>query len=379
VRCALSLLTDQKSGSDPDKGKPDFQIRISISISVGDVLVDAKGDVFGEVVNVAAHLEGLAEPGSILVTSSVRDQVVGKVEAHFEHLGEYHLKDMAGAVTLYQALPRRNGNHKLPIVKREVGTRASRVGRAFLFENFRFDVRLRQLYQIQPDGREHPLSVGSRALEILAALIERGGDVVAKQELMEVVWPNTAVEDNNLTVQISALRRALDVGRMEGSCIQTIPGRGYRFVPQTTAPSTVDETGWHSGMPATEPTSKHAASLSLDLLPSIIAAATDPLKKITDEQRAAIGVLEYRLGTNESQLLSFFRVIAGNTAAKLSASARSGYPISHGFCCSPSSRPSSRWMELGHSRRMTDLRHSARLQTLHGSHRRNEGVHRRPG
>ena len=54
---------------------------------------------------------------------------------------------------------------------------------------------------------------------------------------MDAVWPDTAVEDNNLTVQISALRRVLDQGRTEGSCIQTIPGRGYRFVAAVPAPA----------------------------------------------------------------------------------------------------------------------------------------------
>jgi TolB-like protein len=48
------------------------------------------------------------------------------------------------------------------------------------------------------------------------------------------VWPGTVVEGSNLTVQISALRRALDRGRSEGSCIQTVAGRGYRFVPTVT-------------------------------------------------------------------------------------------------------------------------------------------------
>jgi hypothetical protein len=47
---------------------------------------------------------------------------------------------------------------------------------------------------------------------------------------MEAVWPETAVEDANLTVHISTLRRILDAGRLDGSCIQTISGRGYRFI-----------------------------------------------------------------------------------------------------------------------------------------------------
>ena len=46
---------------------------------------------------------------------------------------------------------------------------------------------------------------------------------------MDAVWPGLAVEEGNLTVQISALRKTLDQGRAEGSCIQTVPGRGYRF------------------------------------------------------------------------------------------------------------------------------------------------------
>jgi DNA-binding winged helix-turn-helix (wHTH) protein len=47
---------------------------------------------------------------------------------------------------------------------------------------------------------------------------------------METVWPGTAAEESNLSVQISALGRILDQGRRQGSCIQTIPNRGYRFV-----------------------------------------------------------------------------------------------------------------------------------------------------
>ena len=51
---------------------------------------------------------------------------------------------------------------------------------------------------------------------------------------MAAVWPGTAVEDSNLNVQIAALRRVLDEGRTEGSCIQTVRGRGYRFTAPVT-------------------------------------------------------------------------------------------------------------------------------------------------
>jgi hypothetical protein len=57
-----------------------------------------------------------------------------------------------------------------------------------------------------------------------------------KDEIIAAVWPGTVVEDSNLTVQISALRRVLDEGRSYGSYIQTVPGRGYRFVAPVTHP-----------------------------------------------------------------------------------------------------------------------------------------------
>jgi pentatricopeptide repeat protein len=76
--------------------------------------------------------------------------------------------------------------------------------------------------------------MGSRALEILGVLVERPGELVSRAEIMAAVWPETTVEDSNLNVQIAALRRVLDEGRTEGSCIQTVRGRGYRFTAPVT-------------------------------------------------------------------------------------------------------------------------------------------------
>jgi DNA-binding winged helix-turn-helix (wHTH) protein len=86
------------------------------------------------------------------------------------------------------------------------------------------------LFRLDDDGNAVPLVLGSRALDVLGVLVERQGELVPKQAIMDAVWPDTAVEENNLTVQISTLRRLLDQGRADGSCIQTVPGRGYRFV-----------------------------------------------------------------------------------------------------------------------------------------------------
>ena len=74
------------------------------------------------------------------------------------------------------------------------------------------------------------VSVGSRALEILVALLERPGELVTKQELMNRIWPDVFVEPRNLAVQMSALRRALRDGSDGNRFIINIHGRGYRFV-----------------------------------------------------------------------------------------------------------------------------------------------------
>jgi pentatricopeptide repeat protein len=105
----------------------------------------------------------------------------------------------------------------------------------FLFEAFRFDRRAATLFR-QHEGRLVPVRIGSRALAVLDILVAHRGDLVSKEEIMDAVWPGTAVAENNLTVQISSLRRVLDLGRTGDSCIQTITGRGYRFGAVSRAP-----------------------------------------------------------------------------------------------------------------------------------------------
>src|ERR1700719_2727370 len=98
---------------------------------------------------------------------------------------------------------------------------------SLLFEGFTLDRR--GLFRLNTTGTDVPVALGSRALDLLLVLAARGGAVVSKYDLIAEVWPGIAVEESNLTKQISALRRALD--RSPGtSCIQTVPGRGYVFV-----------------------------------------------------------------------------------------------------------------------------------------------------
>ena len=89
------------------------------------------------------------------------------------------------------------------------------------FSRFRVLLRRRQLVA---DGV--PIELGTRAFDLLLALLEAGGSLVTKEELMSRVWPGIVVAEENLKVQISALRKALGEHR---DFIRTEFGRGYRF------------------------------------------------------------------------------------------------------------------------------------------------------
>ncbi len=91
----------------------------------------------------------------------------------------------------------------------------------------RFRIKVEQCLLLR-DGKPLPLS--AKAFDTLLILVGRKGQVVDKQELLEIIWPDTAVEENNLTQVISTLRRALGQDSHGRSYIETVPRRGYRFV-----------------------------------------------------------------------------------------------------------------------------------------------------
>ncbi len=104
----------------------------------------------------------------------------------------------------------------------------------FLFDGFRLDRRSGGLFRQDESGSFAPVAIGSRALDVLAVLVAHHGQVVSRVAIIDAVWPDVVVEERNLAVQISALRRVLDHRRTDRSCIQTETGRGYRFVAAVT-------------------------------------------------------------------------------------------------------------------------------------------------
>jgi len=103
VRCAVQI---QRGMADREPELPEeSRIRFRIGINLGDVIAE-EHDIFGDGVNVAARLEGLAEPGRICVSRVVRDQVRDRLDYTFEDLGEQQVKNIARPVRAYALRPK---------------------------------------------------------------------------------------------------------------------------------------------------------------------------------------------------------------------------------------------------------------------------------
>lgn len=97
------------------------------------------------------------------------------------------------------------------------------------FHGFRLEeAQLRLLYQ------DHPVPLKPKILDLLLFLVKKRGHLVAKDELMREIWPDAIVEENNITVSMSILRKTLGEARGNRQFIETVPRRGYRFVAEVT-------------------------------------------------------------------------------------------------------------------------------------------------
>jgi predicted ATPase/DNA-binding winged helix-turn-helix (wHTH) protein len=134
---------------------------------------------------------------------------------------------------------------------------------AFAFGECLLFPRRRQLL-----AESKPVKLGSRAFDILVALVEAEGRLVTKEELLKRVWHNTTVEEKNIAAQIAAVRKALRNG---DELVKTDTGRGYRFTGNVRRiigePETAPTSG--SAEAVAEPSSSRSTNLSVPLFPLI--------------------------------------------------------------------------------------------------------------
>jgi DNA-binding winged helix-turn-helix (wHTH) protein/TolB-like protein/Flp pilus assembly protein TadD len=118
-------------------------------------------------------------------------------------------------------------------------------GPSYTFGKFRVLAGRRELLS---GGAVVPL--GTRAFDILLALVEHHGALVTKERLMAEVWPDALVEENTLAVHVSALRRSIGDGIDGARFVQTVPGRGYRFIAPVERHDTETEAPGNDDLPA---------------------------------------------------------------------------------------------------------------------------------
>ena len=150
-------------------------------------------------------------------------------------------------------------------------------------------------HQLLRDGEAVPL--GQRALDVLTALVERAGELVTKEELLEIAWPGLVVEENNLQVQVSSLRKILG-----NEAIATSAGRGYRFVLEV----------------ARRNATQAAATRKIDL---IAVLPLENLNRLPSEEYFADGMTE-SLITSISKV-SGLKVIARNSVMRFKGTGES--------------------------------------------------------
>src|SRR5215471_15829136 len=97
--------------------------------------------------------------------------------------------------------------------------------RQILFHPFRLDIDNQRLWR-----EEQAVALSLKAFAVLQFLVERGGQLVTKEQLLEAVWPDTFVTDAVLKVRIGELRKALGDEAKTPRYIETAQRRGYRFI-----------------------------------------------------------------------------------------------------------------------------------------------------
>jgi DNA-binding winged helix-turn-helix (wHTH) protein len=154
--------------------------------------------------------------------------------------------------------------------------------RAFCFGRFRLDLAQRQLLL-----DERPLQLGDRALQVLCVLAEANGALVSKDKLMALVWAGQVVEENNLQVQISTLRKMLDPEGTGNSWIVTVPGRGYRLL-------NLENAGSHAGRPPGEPAPAYHNNLPRRLRRKVDRQDSGSISLATPPDKASLAVLPFQ-------------------------------------------------------------------------------------
>ena len=218
VECAVAIQRELRirNAALPLHRRMEFRI----GINLGDVIVEGER-IYGDGVNIAARLEGLAEAGGLCVSGTVYDQIKTKLALGYEDLGMQAVKNIAEPVRVYRV--QLEPGAAVSTVRREEGILPPAT--SWSFGPFRLDPPRGGLWR-----GEVLLPLPPKPLAVLVSLVRHAGQVVSKEALLEAVWPETAVVEGVLKTCLAQIRQALGDRARAPQYIATVHRRGYRFV-----------------------------------------------------------------------------------------------------------------------------------------------------
>lgn len=184
------------------------RLQLRIGIHLGDVIVEG-GDIYGDGVNVASRLEGLAAPGGIVLSKQVHDHIGGNVPARLVSIGEQAVKNISRPIHAYRV---------------DFGEQSDS-GHVIRFHDFELDTAH---FELREKGERVP--VEPQVFDLLVLLARNANRTVTKDEIFSEIWANRVVSDSALSSQIKAARRAVGDDGSAQRTIATVHGRGFRFV-----------------------------------------------------------------------------------------------------------------------------------------------------
>ena len=196
----------------------DRRMRFRIGIHLGDVIEKSDGTVYGDGVNIASRLEGLAKPGGVAVSDMVHSAVRDRMRLRFEDAGEHSVKNIGRPVRSF-VVEQEPSNEQAAVVTPQAGSALIR------FADFELDTAR---FELRKAGKH--VALEPQAFDLLVLLARNHHRTVTKEEIFTAIWSGRIVSDAALSSQIKAVRRALGDDGASQHIISTVHGRGFRFL-----------------------------------------------------------------------------------------------------------------------------------------------------
>ena len=199
VEATLCAITIQEDVERHEAGKPtDQRISFRIGVNLGDVMVE-DSDIYGDGVNLASRLEGLARPGGICISAKVYNEIRGKIDAPFLDIGEKQVKNLSYPVHVFEL-----------VVSPEIGDHAS----ALTDRMAEPALRLNMLGGFEACGRGGDvITVPGRKTEMLLAVLARAGKSgMPREKLLGLLWSDRGNDQarSSLRQTVWSLRRTFE-------------------------------------------------------------------------------------------------------------------------------------------------------------------------